>query len=196
MSKETGERTCDDEDCLQGSGSSAITEIFTSTTVKGMFSLNIHFYIIMLGLSWNRVVRLKNHFSILFWNGIVLTIYIFEGLRKSIQIHGNPSIKEQSTAATETCVITYYSNIMQHKSNEFFTYRSARFLDVFLKCSHTARTRSLYCTYKVDPGPHDSLCYNIMPMFIILKSHHTGYRFGEGFHPLNLPCLPPLSSSR
>lgn len=46
MSKETGERTCDDEDCLQGSGSSAITEIFTSTTVKGMFIClsYLHFY--------------------------------------------------------------------------------------------------------------------------------------------------------
>lgn len=43
VSKETGERTCDDEDCLQGSGSSAITEIFTSTTVKGNLKIKSSF---------------------------------------------------------------------------------------------------------------------------------------------------------
>lgn len=36
QSKDTGERTCDDEDCIHGSGSGEVTETYTpSTSSKG-----------------------------------------------------------------------------------------------------------------------------------------------------------------
>lgn len=36
-----GEKICDDEDCLHGSGSGEVTEVFTVTTAKGLYFLLI-----------------------------------------------------------------------------------------------------------------------------------------------------------